>query len=118
MMRGLTLHYLHQRTVEDAIEQGRAGGVPEALLQCLPAMMFEITSAAGAVFGGGQDLDKVVNEVTRRARASGRAEGFGRSDAMALVKSAIQFLTELSEQRGIDQPLPEMTEPWYRYGTD
>ena len=48
-MKGLTLHFLHQGTVEQAIEQGRQVGVPEELLESLPGMMFEITSAACAV---------------------------------------------------------------------
>lgn len=118
MIKGLTLHYLHQYTVEDAIEQGRIGGVSEEILQSLPGMMFEITSAAGAVFSGGRDLDEVVDELTRRALASGNAADFGRDDAMSLVRTTIEFLTELSKQYGLDKPLPEMHKPWYKYGTE
>ncbi len=78
MMKGLTLHYLHQHTVANAIEQGKAAGVAEEILESLPGMMFEIVSAASAVFGGGRDLDEVVDEVTRRAFASGKTDNFHR----------------------------------------
>jgi len=117
LMRGLTLHYLHRGTVQEAIDQGRAGGVPDELLECLPGMMFEVTSVAGAIFGGDCGFDEVVNELTRRALASGNAEDFGRDDAAALVKSTIEFFEELCLEEGSETPLPELVGPWYEYGT-
>ena len=116
MMKGLALHYLHRRTVEEAIEQGRAGGVPEDLLACLPGMMFSVTSAAGATFGEGLPFDEVVDELTQRALASGNAEAFGREDAAALVRLTIEFLAKLCGDDEEDRPLPDITEPWYQYG--
>ncbi len=115
MMRGLALHYLHRRTVEEAIEQGRAGGVPEELLASLPDMMFSVTSAAGAIFGEGFPFDEVVDELTQRALASGNAEDFGREDAAALVRLTIEFLAELCGDDEKYRPLPDITEPWYQY---
>lgn len=116
MLKGLAIHYLHRGTVEEAIEQGRTGGVPEELLQCLPGMMFEVTSAAGAIFGGAGDFDEVVDELTRRALASGNTEDFGHEDAAALVKSTIAFLQELCGEEGVERPLPEKVGPWCEYG--
>jgi hypothetical protein len=117
MLKGLALHYLHQGTVEQAIEQGRIGGVPDELLECLPGMMFEVTSAAAAIFGAGRGFDEVVDELTHRAFASGNAGDFGRQDTAALVKDTIEFLTELGAQRELDSPLPEVASPWYAFGT-
>lgn len=117
MMKGLTLHYLHQHTAAEAIEQGKTAGVAKEILESLPGMMFEITSAAGAIFGGGRDLDEVVDEVTKRTLASGNTDNFHRRDAMALVKTTIKFLEALTKQYGSDNPLPKMTGFWYNYGT-
>jgi hypothetical protein len=116
MVRGLALHYLHRGTVQQAIAQGKPGGVPEELLECLPGMMFEVTSAAGAVFSGDVTFDEVVDELTRRALASGNAEDFSRDDAAALVTLTLDFLRELCGEGGGDTPLPPMAQPWYRYG--
>ena len=116
MVKGLALHYLHRGTVQEALAQGKAGGVPEELLECLPGMIFEVTSAAGAVFSGNGTFDEVVDELTRRALASGNAEDFSRDDAAALVTLTLDFLRELCGEGGGDAPLPPMAEPWYRYG--
>ena len=117
LMKGLTLHYLHRGTVQEAIDQGRGGGVAGELLECLPGMMFEVTSAAGAIFDGDCGFDEVVNELTQRALASGNAEDFGRDDAAALVRSTIEFFEELCIEEGSETPLPELVGPWYEYGT-
>lgn len=116
MVKGLVLHYLHRGTVQEAIAQGKAGGLPEELLECLPGMIFEVTSAAGAVFSGDVTFDEVVDELTRRALASGHAEDFSRDDAAALVTLTVDFFGELCGEGGEDAPLPPMVEPWYRYG--
>jgi hypothetical protein len=116
IIKGLIIHYLHQGTVEEAIKQGRTGGVPDELLDSLPGIMFEVTSAAGAVFGGERNFDEVVDDVTSRAFASGNVEDFSREDASAFIKMAIDFLTELSTEMGLYSSLPEKAEPWYEYG--
>jgi len=46
ILKGLVLHYLHQGTVQNAVEQGQEAGLPRELLESLPDIMFEITSAA------------------------------------------------------------------------
>lgn len=116
MVKGLALHYLHRGTVQEAIAQGKAGGVPEELLECLPGMIFEVTSAAGAVFSGDVTFDEVVDQLTRKALASRNAEDFSRDDAAALVTMTLDFFRELCGEGEGDAPLPPMAEPWYRYG--
>jgi hypothetical protein len=116
VIRGLALHYLHQGTVEEAIEQGEVGGVSAELLATLPGMMFEITSAAGAVFVGGRTFDDVVDELVERAFTSGRDRDFNKDDAAALVKLTLEFFTELSGDDRGEFPLPLMKVPWYQYG--
>lgn len=91
MVKGLVLHDLRGGTVDKAIEQRRDGGVPEELLRCLPGMMFEVTAAAGAIFGAGRDFDEVVDELVRRVLVTGNAEDFGREDAKTPVKFVIEF---------------------------
>jgi len=92
LMRGLTLHFLHQGTVEQAIEQGRGVGVPEELLESLPGMMFEITSAACMVQTGNRTLDDVADQITEQAVASGTAEDFGRDDVVKMLETTLAFI--------------------------
>jgi hypothetical protein len=116
MIRGLALHYLHQGTVEEAIEQGKVGDVPAELLESLPGMMFEITSAASAVFSGERTFDEVVDELVEMVLASRRTEDFNKDDAATLVKLTIEFFRELSGNDAGESPLPPMKDPWYQYG--
>ena len=118
MMRGLTLHFLHQGTVDQAVEQGREAGVPVELLECLPGMMFEITSAACAVAAEERTLDDVAEEVTERALASDNTEDFGRDDAVKLLEMTGAFIQELCTDGGDEKPLPRMAQPWYQYEID
>lgn len=115
MMKGLVLHFLHQGTVDQAIEQGRGAGVPEELLGSLPGMMFEITSAACAVQTGERTLGDVADQITERALASGTAEDFGRDDALKMIEMTLAFIRELYHDVGKDGPLPTLTEPWFQY---
>ena len=117
MIRGLALHYLHQGTVEDAIEQGKAGGLPTELLETFPGMMFEITSAASAVFAAERTIDDAVDELAERLLRGGRTIDFRRDDALALVNSTIEFFAELSEGDRAESPLPPIAVPWYLFGT-
>ena len=43
MAKGLILHYLQGRTVDAAIAEGKEGGLPAALVDCLPGVMFQVT---------------------------------------------------------------------------
>ena len=92
LMKGLTLHFLHQGTVEQAIEQGREAGVPEELLQSLPGMMFEITSAACAVQIGQRTLTDVVDQITEQAFATGNVADFGKEDVVKMLEMTLAFL--------------------------
>lgn len=116
MIRGLSLHYLHKGTIEEAIEQGKSGGVPAELLESLPGMMFEITSAASAIFSRSLVFDEVVDELTGMAFANGKAEDFTRDDAATLVKLTLDFFEELCVDDEFETPLPPATEPRYQYG--
>ena len=116
MLRGLALHYLHQGTVEQAIEQGKAGGLPVELSETFPGMMLVITSAAGAVFCGGRTFDSVVDEIEEQALACDRAVYFNKEEAAALVKLTLDFFAQLTGNDGANSPLPPMTVPWYQYG--
>lgn len=113
MMRGLCIHYLNQGTVEEAIEDGRAADVQADLLESLPGMMFQITSAAGAVAVGARTFDDVANELTEQAYTSGKAEDFSGSDTKALLRITLDFIEGLGSG---DDPLPALTMPWYLYG--
>lgn len=117
-MKGLTLHFLHQGTVEQAIEQGREAGVPEELLQSLPGMMLEITSAACAVQIGERTLADMADQITEQAFSSGAAEDFGRDDVVKMLETTLAFITKLYKDRGELRPLPDLTAPWFRYEED
>ncbi len=45
--------------MEQAIEEGREAGLPDELLDSLPGMVFEATSAAGAVHIGESTMAQV-----------------------------------------------------------
>jgi len=115
MMKGLVLHFLHQGTVDQAIEQGRRAGVPDDLLESLPGMMFEITIAACAVQSGERTLDDVANQITERAVASGNVDNFGRDDAVKMIEMTLAFIRDLYHDVGEDRPLPALTQPWFEY---
>jgi len=118
LMRGLTLHFLHQGTVEQAIEQGRRVGVPEELLESLPGMMFEITSAACVIQTGDRTLDDVADQIAEQAFASGTAEDFGRDDVVKMLEMTLAFIQELYHDSGEHGALPDLTVPWFRYEQD
>ena len=116
ILKGLVLHYLHQGTVQDAVKQGREAGVPAELLESLPVMMFEVTSAAGAVFAGARTLDDVLDQMSEGASAIKNEKEVARMNIARLIQVALEFMKELADDRGPDSPLPEMTMPWYKYG--
>ena len=116
ILKGLVLHYLHQGTVPDAIEQGRAAGVPVELLESVPAMMFEVTSAAGAVFSGARTLEDVLDQMSEHSSATEDEKKVARTNIARLMQVALEFMKELEGDQGSSTPLPEMTRPWYKYG--
>jgi hypothetical protein len=116
ILKGLVLHYLHQGTVHDAIKQGSEAGVPAEILESIPIMMFEVISAAGAVFTGARTLDDVLDQMSEGASATENEKEVARMNIARLIQVALEFMKELAGERGSDSPLPEMTMPWYKYG--
>jgi len=114
-MRGLILHYLNQSTVEQAIQQGREEGVPDELLESLPGMMFEFTSAAGTIVAGERAFNDVVEELLKRSTDDNNNIDFDRNDATTFLQFTVDFLESLGN---LDQPLPALKVPWYRYGQE
>ena len=114
-MRGLILHYLNQSTVEQAIQQGREEGVPDELLESLPGMMFEFTSAAGAIVAGERAFEDVAEDLLKRATDDNNNIDFDRNDATTFLQFTVDFLESLGN---LDQPLPALKVPWYRYGQE
>lgn len=106
MAKGLVLHYLQGRTVEQAVQEAERAGLPEDLL-LFPGMMFNVTSAAGAVFCGGKTLDKVLNRLER--------QGAPREEARLLVSVALGFMRALAKQYGEEAPVPQTSSPWFEY---
>jgi len=94
----------------------REAGVPAELLESLPVMMFEVTSAAGAVFAGARTLDDVLDQMSEGASAIENEKEVAGMNIARLIQVALEFMKELADDRGPDSPLPEMTRPWYKYG--
>ncbi len=115
IIKGLVLHYLHKGTVQSAVEQGQEAGLPIELLESLPGMMFEITSAAGEVFDGARTFDDVVDEIVKRVSASEDEQKVARMNVEKLMHLSLDFIKKLATERGTDSPLPEMRVPWYKY---
>lgn len=106
MCKGLVLHYLQRRTVEDAVRAGREAGLPDELLASLPGMMFEATSAACAVHLGAKTRADVLDTLVER--------GAPREDVGVLIDLALDFIAAIAAD-GDDRPMPASTEPWFAY---
>ena len=115
ILKGLVLHYLHQGTVQNAVEQGQAAGLPRELLESLPDIMFEITSAAEAVFGGARPFEDVVDEISEGASATEDELNAAKMNVTKLMHLALDFMTKLATERGTVSPFPKMRVPWYKY---
>lgn len=115
MMKGLSLHFLHQKTVAQAIEEGREAGIPEELLSSLPGMMFEVTSAACAVHTGGRTVSSVAKQMMKKVGDQGAEGDFDRDDAVSMIRMTLEFIKELERKGGPNSRLPELTQPWFRY---
>jgi len=116
MLQGLVLHFLHQGTVEDAVEQGRKAGVPAGLVEVLPPMMFDVTSAAGAVFVGAREMQDVLDQLSEHPSATEEERQVARANLARLLQLTLDFMRELAGDQGPNIPLPEMKAPWYEYG--
>ena len=106
LSKGLVLHYLQGRTVEQAVQEGERAGLPEDLL-LFPRMMFSVTSAAGAVCLGAKTLDEVLDQLAE--------EGAPREEAWVFVSMALDFMRALTAQYGEDGRVPQTTVPWFEY---
>lgn len=108
MARGLVVHFLQGKTIEQAIEEGRAVGMPAELLEGLPEMVFQATSAAGAVHLGERTKRQVLKAMTKR--------GAPREEAEYLVELALSVMDELTTEVRPDEPVPESGRKWFQYG--
>lgn len=116
MIKGLILHYLHQGTVEEAIEQGREGRLPKELLASLPVMISEITSASGAIILGAQTEESALKELAHRAKASGSGAEFNKNEVRYLIKLTVDFISQYMTDGEGAVPVPELPGFWYQYG--
>ncbi len=115
ILKGLVLHFLHRRTVREAIEQGRSGAVPVELLESLPSIMFDITSAAETVATSARTFEEVVDEISWRESTNAAEQSIARMNVARLMHVALKFMSELGADRGSGSLLPEMSVPWFRY---
>ena len=109
MAKGLVVHFLQGRTIEQAIEEGREVGMPGELLDSLPGMVFQATSAAGAIHVGERTMAHQVLKVMVK-------RGAAREDAEHLVKLVLGFIAELEAEIGPDKPVPNSGGRWFEYG--
>ena len=105
MTQGLVQHFLQGATVEQAVQTGREAGLPEELLESLPGMVFQATSAAGAVYLGEKTFTHVVGTLVER--------GAPTQDAEVLVKISLEYIQQMAVTSGHDQPVPKTTSPWF-----
>lgn len=115
VLKGLVLHFLHRKTIADAISQARSEGVPAELYESLPLIMSEITAAAKDVVAGVRTLDEVVDGISRRESDNAAERKAARMNVARLMHVALTFMRELGADGASDRPLPEMSVPWFRY---
>jgi len=105
MAKGLVLHYLHGATVDQAVRVGREAGLPEELLESLPGMVFQATSAACAVNLGEKTFPHVITMLVER--------GAPEEDAEVLVRFALDYIRQMAGDGGDDRLVPKTTRPWF-----
>lgn len=115
VLKGLVLHFLHRKTIGEAIEQARSEGVPEEQYESLPAIMSEITSAAEDVVAGLRTRDEVVDEISRRESRNETERKAAKTNVARLMDMTLTFMNELGVEKASDDSLPEMYVPWFRY---
>jgi hypothetical protein len=107
MAKGLIHHFLRGGTVEQAIHVGEQNGLPQELLQSFPAMMFQCTSAAGAVYIGEKTVEEVVRILVQK--------GAQRDVARTFVALALDYIRNAAEASAEDMPIPEASKPWFAH---
>jgi hypothetical protein len=105
MAKGLVLHYLQGGTIDQAVRVGREAGLPEELLESLPGMVFQATSAACAVHMGEKTFAHVIAMLVET--------GAPQQDAEVLVNLALEHLRQMTVDGGDDRPVPKTTRPWF-----
>lgn len=105
MARGLVLHYLQGATVDQAMRVGREAGLPEELLESLPGMVFQATSAACTVHLGEKTFPHVIAMLVER--------GAPEEDAGRLVRLALEYIRQMAGDGDDDRPVPKTTRPWF-----
>jgi hypothetical protein len=80
-------------------------------------MMFEITSAASAVFTGARTFEDTVDEISKHASTTVEEQRIARMNVGRLMRVTLEFMNELGAKRRPESPLPEMSVPWFKYGT-
>jgi hypothetical protein len=108
MAKGLVLHYLHRRTVDAAVAEGKEAGLPSVLVECFPGVMFQVTIAAAAVHTGQHTFNDMIGRLIR--------EGARKEDAESLTNLALDFMRELRADGGEDRPVPDTGRPWFHFG--
>ena len=106
LAKGLVLHFLQGKTVDEAVHLGREANMPRELLD-FPSMTFQATSAAGAVHTGERTLSQVLDAMVER--------GAPREEAECLVKLALDVMIELEADGGPDRPVPASDGKWFEY---
>ncbi len=115
MLKGLVLHFLHRKTIEDAIVQAGSAGLPPELFESLPRIMSEITTAAKDVAAGIRTFEDAVDEISRRESSNEAERNAARMNLARLMRLTLTFMSELDADGTSDRPLPEMCVPWFRY---
>jgi len=105
LVRGLVLHFLQQKTIDQAIIEGCEAGMPEELLDSLPGMVFQATAAAGAVHIGERTMSQVLKVMVKR--------GAPKENAECLIKFALDVIGELETEVGSDNPVPTSDRKWF-----
>ena len=108
MAKGLVVHFLQGKTIEQAIEEGREVGMLGEMLDSLPGMVFQATSAAGAVHVGERTMPQVLKLMVKKGAPIEEAE--------YLVKLALGVMGELEAEIGPDRPVPNSGRRWFEYG--
>lgn len=108
MAKGLILHYLHGRSVDAAMKEGKEAGLPSQLLESFPGIMFQVTIAASSVQSRQYTFRNMIGRLIR--------EGAQKEDAENLVNLALDFMREIMTDGGEDRLVPDTGRPWFQYG--
>ena len=115
MLKGLVLHFLHRKTIRDAVMQARSAGLPPELIESLPQIMSEITKAAENVVVGDRTFEDVIDEISQRDSRNEAERNAARMNLARLMSLTLNFMTEIDSDETSNRSLPEMCVPWFRY---